>query len=166
VFAQQDSRVAEVAQILIQAIEQKEPRTAVDHIGSTSVSGCGGKGIIDLAVTYGEGDLEYAKAALDAMGFQLQTGREPFPETRPMRVAAVSTLGGIFQVHAHVIQRGEAEHRELIAFRDALRRDPDLCTAYQRKKQRILEDGITDSMDYCKAKGTFVDQALLQIANP
>jgi GrpB-like predicted nucleotidyltransferase (UPF0157 family) len=96
IFGEYDPRAPEIAQLLKQAIEQREPRVIVDHIGSTAVPGCRGKGVIDLAVTYAAGDLEFAKAAIDALGFQRQTGREPFPETRPMRKAAVSALGGAF----------------------------------------------------------------------
>lgn len=107
-----------------------------------------------------------AKAALDALGFQKQSGREPFPETRPMRVAVVSALEGSFRVHAYVIERSCAEHRELIAFRDAVRRDPDLRSAYEKTKQQILASGITDSLDYSKAKGSFIVATLSQLVNP
>ncbi|HYL78332.1 MAG TPA: AMP-binding protein [Bryobacteraceae bacterium] len=160
VFAAYDRRAPEVARLMIAAIVKKDPRIAGDHIGSTSVPGCGGKGIIDLAVTYAPGDLEHAKAALDALGFQRQTGRDPWPETRPMRAAAISALGEVFRVHAHVIERGGQEHRELIAFRDALRADPQLRAAYEKEKERILRDGITDSLDYCNAKGAFIERTL------
>jgi malonyl-CoA/methylmalonyl-CoA synthetase len=160
VFAPYDSRTSEVARLLAEAIEKKNPHIAVDHIGSTSVPGCSGKGIIDLAVTYNAGDLEQAKAALAAIGFQPQTGREPFPETRPMRVASVTALGGVFRIHAHVIERDGTEHRELKAFRDALRRDPQLRAAYEDAKQQILQQGIIDSLDYCNAKGAFIERTL------
>lgn len=166
VFAEYDPRAPETAQLLKDAIEAREPRIIVDHIGSTAVPGCRGKGIIDLAVTYAAGDLELAKAVLDALGFQKQTGREPFPETRPMRKAAVSVLGGTFRVHAHVIERNAAEHRELIAFRDALRRAPDLRSAYENTKRQILAGRIIDSLDYSKAKGSFITATLSQLVNP
>ncbi len=138
IFADYDPRAPKMAQLLIDAIQHRDRRLAVDHIGSTAVPGCRGKGIIDLAVTYADGDLESAKEALDALGFQKQSGREPFPETRPMRVAAVSAFSGSFQVHAHVIERNGPEHRELVAFRDALRRDSKLRSAYEKTKQQIL----------------------------
>jgi GrpB-like predicted nucleotidyltransferase (UPF0157 family) len=83
-FADYGHRAPKVAQLLIDAIQQRDPRIVVDHIGS-AVPGCRGKGVIDLAVTYNAGDLESAKAAVDALGFQKQTGREPWPETRPWR---------------------------------------------------------------------------------
>jgi GrpB-like predicted nucleotidyltransferase (UPF0157 family) len=160
-FSEYDPRAPQIAQILKAAIEQHESKLQVDHIGSSAVPGCRGKGVIDLAVTYLEGDLEFAKAALETLGFQKQSGREPFPEARPMRKASVSALGGIFQVHAQVIDRNGAEHRELIGFRDALRHDPELRIAYENTKQQILAGGITDSLDYSKAKGSFITSVLV-----
>jgi len=166
IFADYDPRAPKLAALLIHAIEQRQPRLVVEHIGSTAVPGCRGKGIIDLAITYTEGDLESAKAVLDALGFQRQTGREPFPETRPMRKASVLALGGAFRIHAHVIERNRSEHRELIGFRDALRRDPSLRDAYEKTKEQILASGITDSLDYSKAKDAFIASILARLANP
>jgi len=79
-----------------------------------------------------------------------------------MRAASVSALGGIFRIHAHVIERNREEHRELIGFRDALRRDSKLRSAYESTKQQILASGITDSLDYTKAKGSFIIAMLLE----
>lgn len=134
-FDAYDPRSAEVAALLVPAIEKQNPRLRVDHIGSTAVPECHGKGAIDLAVTYLEGDLDAAKATLDSLAFQRQTGREPFPETRPMRVAGVSVFGAAFRIHAHVIERHGVEHRELLAFRDSLRQDPQLRRAYESVKE-------------------------------
>jgi GrpB-like predicted nucleotidyltransferase (UPF0157 family) len=165
-FADYDTRAPKVARLLIDAIQQSDPRVAVEHIGSTAVPGCRGKGVIDLAVTYNAGDLEPAKAAVDELGFRKQTGRDPWPETRPMRVASVSALGGVFLVHAHVIERNGPEHKILIAFRDALRRDSQLLTAYEKNKQESLALGITDSVEYSNAKDSFIATILSRLANP
>jgi len=165
-FRAYDPRWAELAALLVQTIENREPRLHVDHIGSTSVSECRGKGVIDLAVTYLEGDLENAKAALDGLGFQRQHGRDPFPETRPMREGSVTVFGETFNVHAHVILRDGEEHRELLGFRNALRCDPELRRAYESEKERIIASGTTDSLEYCYAKGAFIAQALETIGKP
>src|SRR5437899_3256428 len=85
-FVAYDPEVAEVAGLLRGAIQSGEARVRVEHIGSTSVPGCGGKGIVDLAVLYPEGLLARARDVLDGLGFQKQDGPEPFPESRPMRV--------------------------------------------------------------------------------
>jgi len=161
VFAEYDPRAPQVAQLLKDVIEQRDPRLVVEHVGSTAVPGCHGKGVIDLVVTYTKGELESAKAVLDALGFQRQSGGEPFPETRPMRVAALSTLDGSFRIHAHVIERDGLEHRRLVAFRDALRSDPELRRAYEETKEQIIARGISDSLDYTRAKGSFIAARLV-----
>ena len=160
VYVRYDHRAPQVAALLTQMIQEQEPGIMIDHVGSTSIPGCGGKGIIDLAVTYKTGSLEAAKSALDNIGFQRQTGRDPFPETRPMRVGCISALDGIFRIHAHVIERNGEEHKGLLAFRNTLRADANLRAAYEQRKQQILSSGITDSLDYCEAKGAFITTTL------
>src|SRR6266702_8778622 len=95
-FRAYDPQVLEVAQLLIATIRRAEPQIKVEHVGSTSVPGCGGKGIVDLAVLYPEDFLERARAILDHVGFQKQGGRDPFPESRPMRVGCVEHDGRLF----------------------------------------------------------------------
>jgi GrpB-like predicted nucleotidyltransferase (UPF0157 family) len=163
-FLVYDERWPRVAALLIDAIEGQDHRLRVEHIGSTSVPECGGKGVIDLIVTYANTDLDVAKAALAKLGFHAQSGRDPFPESRPMREGSVTTLGSTFRIHAHVIERNGEEHRRLVGFRDALRGDPSLRRAYEADKQRILAAGITDSLDYCHAKNEFITSTLSVIA--
>jgi GrpB-like predicted nucleotidyltransferase (UPF0157 family) len=153
---------AQVAAALTVALRSAEPRLAVEHIGSTAVPGCGGKGIIDFAVLYPPGLLGRAKQALDAMGFQRQVGRDPFPESRPMRVGATRWEGREFRIHAHVIEAGCAEHAEVIWFRERLRADGELRQRYQAAKQAILGRGVVDSYDYAMAKGEFVEAVLAE----
>jgi GrpB-like predicted nucleotidyltransferase (UPF0157 family) len=133
---------------------------AVEHVGSTSVPGCDGKGVLDFAVLYREGRLEAARDALDRLGFQRQSGRDPFPEGRPLRVAAVSLGGVTLRVHAHVIAHGSDEHGELVFFRERLRADADLLAAYVAEKRDIVARGISDGTEYAGAKAAFIQRAL------
>jgi len=162
-FHPYDPRFPEVAALLIEAIESQDRRLRVEHIGSTSVPECGGKGVIDLIVTYAVGDLEIAKKALSTLGFHAQGGRDPFPESRPMREGSVALLGSLFRIHAHVIVRNGEEHRRLAGFRDALRTDDGLRMAYEADKKRILDSGVDDSLDYCNAKTDFIVSTLAAI---
>ena len=130
----------------------------MEHIGSTAIAGCWGKGIIDLLVLYQPGDLESARAALDRIEFQRQSGPEPFPESRPMRVGNVEYLGRMHRVHAHVVESGVDEARDLIRFRDILRVNISLRRAYETEKRAILARGITKSTEYSKAKGALYSQ--------
>jgi len=135
---------------------QARPDLRVEHIGSTSVPGCAGKGVIDLMLLYGEGGLEHAKRVLDWLGFQRQSTRDPFPESRPMRLGAINYQGKIYRTHVHVIPATSPEAAELQGFRDHLRADPELMKAYVDRKRAIVDAGIVDTVDYCEAKGEFI----------
>ena len=104
-----DPEAPRVAARVIDAILDCRSTLYVDHIGSTAVPGCGGKGIIDLLVSYPAGAFFVARDALDQLGFQAQGGPEPFPESRPMRVGAATYRGKTYRVHAHVIRSGDRE---------------------------------------------------------
>jgi GrpB-like predicted nucleotidyltransferase (UPF0157 family) len=164
-FRRYDPKVAGVAGLLCGVIQGIEPQLQVEHVGSTAVAGCGGKGIIDLAVLYPKGLLDRAKAVLDGLGFQKQGGLEPFPEDRPMRLGCIEHNDRPFRIHAHVILSGSPEHGELLWFRERLRRDPVLRNRYEARKQEILALGIRDSLEYCKAKGEFIMDVLRERAD-
>lgn len=155
-----DPRAAEVARQVADLITAHAPRVVAEHIGSTSVEGCEGKGIVDIMALYESGELEELKAALDRLGFQKQTTRDPFPESRPMRVGAISDDGEIFRLHVHVIAIDSEEVADLRRFRDRLRSDADFKNAYAARKRAIIESGISDSIDYTEAKDSFIKAAL------
>ncbi len=152
--------LSRVAMALAETIVAAKRDLQVEHIGSTAIAGCWGKGIIDLLVLYKPGDLESARAALDRLKFQRQSGPEPFPESRPMRVGNVEYLGRMYRVHAHVVESGVDEARDLIRFRDILRVNISLRRAYETEKRAILARGITKSTEYSKAKGAFIRSVL------
>jgi GrpB-like predicted nucleotidyltransferase (UPF0157 family) len=97
---------------------------------------------------------------LAGLGFQKQTGRDPFPENRPMRVGSLEFEGKRYPIHAHVVARGAAEAADMIRFRDRLRADPDLRAAYVARKREIIRGGVADSIEYSDRKGTFVRETL------
>lgn len=46
------------------------------------------------------------------------------------------------------------------AFRDRLRADPGLVAAYVARKREIIESGVSDSLEYVRVKGSFVQGVL------
>lgn len=155
-----DPRAPRVAARVAELINALAPELVVEHIGSTAVPGLGGKGVIDLMVLYEANGLERAKAVLDQLGFQRQSTRDPFPESRPMRLGAIEFDGETFRLHAHVIGGDDEEAGALRGFRDRLRRDAQLRAAYVERKRAILDAGITDSVAYSYAKHDFIQSAI------
>jgi GrpB-like predicted nucleotidyltransferase (UPF0157 family) len=150
-----DVATFEVARRVGELIVGRFPHATVEHIGSTAVAGLSGKGVVDLLLLYPPGGLERAKGVLSALGFQPQGGRDPWPESRPMRIGAILHGTQLYRLHVHVVARDADEVGVLCGFRDRLRADPALRDAYVARKCEILTSGIRDPLEYSKEKEGF-----------
>lgn len=155
-----DPRAVEVAGLVAEALSLRMPCLRIEHVGSTAVPGCDGKGVVDLAVIYPDGMLEAARDLVDSMGFQRQRNADPFPEDRPMRTGAIEYDGKTYRLHVHILNTESDEVTELLTFRDRLRNEADLREAYIARKREVIETGTTDSLQYCYAKGGFIERTL------
>ena len=148
----------EVADKITKYIQKASHAVKVHHVGSTSIPDCGGKGSIDLAVVYQQGQLEIVRNIIDGLGFQKQKTRNPFPESRPMRTGAIDYDGQLFKVHVHILQKDSEEFAEMLRFRDSLEKDDVNRLEYVKLKKRILEAGVKDSIQYSELKGAFFER--------
>jgi GrpB-like predicted nucleotidyltransferase (UPF0157 family) len=155
-----DPRAADVARQVAMLVHDNLPGARVEHVGSTAVPDCAGKGIVDLLIPVPDGQMESVKATLAQLGFQPQPHADPFPEDRPMRVGSWEHDGASFLLHLHLIPAGSPEIEEMRFFRACLRADPALRKAYVARKREILASGVTDSAEYCQAKGLFIKEVL------
>jgi GrpB-like predicted nucleotidyltransferase (UPF0157 family) len=155
-----DPRAAEVARLVAALVQTHLPQLYVEHVGSTSVADCAGKGIVDLMIPVADGQLEQVKELLDRLGFQRQTGPDAFPEDRPMRTGAWTQGNETYLLHVHVIPAASAEVDQMRFFRTCLRADSELLRAYVARKREIIASGVTDSLEYCRRKGEFLKEVL------
>lgn len=147
----------DVAARIIAMTARRLPDTAVEHVGSSAVPGCDGKGYIDLIIHSRDAThLAAINAALFALGFQRQRNRDPFPEDRPMRTGTVTHEGETFLIHVHVIHVNAREATSMQEFRDRLRADPALVQEYVAAKRTILDSGVRDGGEYAASKGRFI----------
>jgi len=155
-----DRAAVDVAASVGALIEKAAPWAKVEHIGSTAIPGCAGKGIVDVMVMYPSHRLEATRSAIDALGFQPQQTGHIFPDERPMRVGAIEHGGRRYRLHAHVIALTSPEVGTLRRFRDLLRADAALRDAYQDKKRAILQSGVREPSAYTQAKGEFITSVI------
>lgn len=160
VFRPYDPRFPEVAARLAALIQGRMPDARVEHVGSSAIPGCAGKGVIDLLVTYPPGRLAAARDTLDELGFQRQQGRDPFPEERPMRLGTIEHDGDTFRIHAHVIAINDPEAEEQRHFREALRADPALVEEYVASKRAALTRDGLDNIVYNGVKAPFIKKVI------
>ncbi len=169
VFRPYDDRAPNVALQVADLIRGRMPDAQVEHVGSTAIPGCPGKGIIDLMLMYASGRLAAARDALDSLGFQRQTGAAPFPEERPMRVGTIDYDGESFRLHVHVIASDDPEACEHLYFRDRLRADVALRDEYVESKRAALADldvrrnGRAHNIVYNEGKAPFIRRVLAEM---
>lgn len=58
--------------------------------------------------------------------------------------------------HLHLLVPGSQRWREELAFRDALRAEPETANAYERLKRRLAEENPIDREAYTRAKSDFI----------
>ena len=155
-FRPSDARCPAVARRVAELVRGRLPWARVEHVGSTAVPGCPGKGVVDLMLPYAPGDLVAVRAAVEALGFRLHLGCDPFPPERPVFVGTLEHDGEPFRLHLHVVPAGDPEVAAQRRFREALRADPALVAAYAERKRAALAAGVTDGTVYNRGKAAFI----------
>ena len=161
-FYPYDPRAPKVAALVKARIEERMPEITIEHIGSTAVPGCPGKGVVDLMALYPDNRLDDAVSLLAAMGYQRQGKefRNRFPDSRPVYMGTYCFDHTPFLVYVHVIQQDAYEATRFRIFRDRLRNDPDLLTEYAAVKQDIISQGVVDTDDYAIIKKRIIEKVL------
>ncbi|MFV1465894.1 MULTISPECIES: GrpB family protein [unclassified Phaeobacter] len=120
----------------------------IDHIGSTSVPGLTAKPILDIAMR--STHEEQIATALAKLGY-IDRG------TRSGRLFIRLRDGDIRTHNLHLYHPDDADCRDQIAFRDALRGNPKLRHQYEHLKQTLVEElGDQGRGSYAGRKTEFV----------
>lgn len=151
-----DPRAPFVAEMVKGLIEGEMPRIEVEHIGSTAIPGCDGKGVVDMMMLYQPGNLEASRETVERLGFVRFSAPDAHPITRPVYLGAIEYDTTLFRLHVHIIAVNAQEVADQRTFRDRLRADRSLVDAYVAKKREILERGITHGPSYADEKTEFI----------
>jgi GrpB-like predicted nucleotidyltransferase (UPF0157 family) len=118
----------------------------IHHIGSTAVPGLAAKPIVDMMA--GVASLEESRAAHEPL---LAAGWESTPH-RPGIAHHFSKPG----CGLHLTEPGSDLWRERLAFRDALRADPELAAEYEALKLSLAREHPDDGLSYTDGKRELV----------
>jgi GrpB-like predicted nucleotidyltransferase (UPF0157 family) len=159
-FLAYDERASEVARFAANIIQDTIPEVIVEHVGSTAIAGCAGRGVIDLMILYDSNPLEPILIRLDDLGFQWVQRNPIRTEDWPKGMGGIYFDGELFRLHIHVQNINDPTVSDKRSFRDKLRLDASLREAYMSLKQDILGSGVDDPIQYTSAKAAFVQQVL------
>ena len=129
----------------------------VHHVGSTAVPGLCAKPILDILVSIRDFDAaRQLVPQLAELGYEFRPDEE-IPDRHYFR----RPPGGEIRTHHLSLSEPESHHhRVTLAFRDALRRDPQLAAAYARLKLELAQRFPFDRPAYIEGKSQFVRDVL------
>lgn len=123
-------------------------KLAIEHIGSTAVNGLGGKGIIDISI--GIKNWDEAKEVLTILK---RIGFKHFHDVENHSIF-VSTKARCEEndFHVHISRIGTKRYERTIAFRNYLRKNPELVKKYSKIKKETFHKSGKDRIMYKKLK--------------
>jgi GrpB-like predicted nucleotidyltransferase (UPF0157 family) len=130
----------------------------IEHIGSTSVPGMGGKPIIDILL--GAPALAVVEAHIPGL---VESGYRHVPElerSMPNRRYFVKLQGNPGRFNLHAVVQDTPYWKDHLAFRDVLRDDPGLAERYFRLKKNVAVRYRTDRGAQADALGEFIRSAI------
>lgn len=157
-----DPRALRVAERIICVLQNELPGVVAEHIGSTSIPGCDGKGVVDLMVVVPNGMMNLICASVDRLGFQRQSGGIIHSDERPMREGGVEYAGDFFRLHIHLVPERTSQVDELRRFRELLRANPELVNQYVAFKRELCAS-LPDRVTYTRSKSLFIRSILSRI---
>lgn len=125
---------------------------AIEHIGSTSVTGLSAKPILDMMVGVRTlNDIDMFIEPLKAIGYE-HVLHEKFPNRRFFRK-------GLWRAgthHLHIYQYGSEEWNHNLLFRDYLRNHSNMRQQYEQLKKELANKHRFDRVAYTNAKAPFI----------
>ncbi len=127
---------------------------AVHHIGSTAIPGIAAKPIIDLLPEVTAlAALDGKRPAIEALGYQWW-GEYGIPGRRYCSLSTAATGKRLIQLH--FFASGAPDIARHLAFRDHLRRHPEIARAYEAEKRRARDLHPDDSHAYTDEKAAWI----------
>lgn len=138
----------------VQRISNALTSKDIHHIGSTSIKGLPGKGIIDIMIGVNSTDeaIKIEKALLE-LGYIVKTSSEDDGIWIFMGNKKDTGLG---DYHIHIADKSSKLYQENLQFRDLLTKYPDLVKEYASVKEDIIRLAGDDRIVYMNLKSEFI----------
>jgi GrpB-like predicted nucleotidyltransferase (UPF0157 family) len=145
-----------IKQFLFETIPHK---IEVEHIGSTAVPGLGGKGIIDILVVTEKDCMKKTVELLVSEGYNFNPEVSTNPD-KPFVSGSYKYNNKNLHIHIHITFKGSNENKDLISFRDYLRRNPEEAKNYYKLKKRLILEAGSDRPKYTELKTSYINEVL------
>src|SRR5258705_6139182 len=154
-----DINLSAVFEQIKNIVQQTLPGIQVEHVGSSSIPGVGGRNVIDIAIPTIDPDQTSIKDQLQALGFQ----DAPFRHFLPILIGSVSHQSKEYAILLYVLSPDLDVYKDWIIFRDFMRTHPDDAHAYDQVKQETIAAGKTNGGKYKQAKTPFLVLTVIKV---
>ncbi|MCL1876519.1 GrpB family protein [Candidatus Saccharibacteria bacterium] len=135
------------------------PNARIEHIGSTSVPGLDGKGIIDMIiVAQTRAEMEKFAEILVRNGYFYDFDTIYPPDRTFLASREHDSTRGDY--HVHILVAGTREELDALKFRDMLRADEKLRDEYEKLKYELHDATNANRRDYKRLKSEFIVRVL------
>lgn len=126
----------------------------IEHIGSTAITGLGGKGIIDIVIGVSKSKIAESKKDLKEAGYDFRE-KASYSEKLFFR-RDYSYKNGKRRIHIHLVEFGCVDWKEMIGFRNYLLKHPEVIDMYVEIKKEAVKKAQGEGEVYRKHKERFI----------
>ena len=134
------------------------PRVKIEHVGSTSIPGLGGKGIIDIAIKTPRNKLNQFLKKLEGLGYKYNK-EHPRNDESVFLQKRIRYDGKERRIHIH-LTLDDKFWNSFIVVRDYLRNHDKECDNYTRIKKEAIKHAKGEGKKYRKYKNPFLEKIL------
>jgi len=132
------------------------PRAEIEHVGSSSIKGLGGKGIIDIAISVPKNQIQSTIKKLERNGYDFRpTGGD---KERSFFQKIIKYKGNERRVHIQLTHSNSKSWKSMLAVRDYLRKNPKAIKEYERVKKEAIKHAKGEGKKYREYKKSFLQK--------
>ncbi|NIA04057.1 MAG: hypothetical protein GWP09_01775 [Nitrospiraceae bacterium] len=132
------------------------PKANIEHIGSSSIKGLGGKGIIDIAISVPKKQIQTATRKLERNGYDFRP--KGGNKERIFFQRVIRYNGNERRVHIQLTHLNSKSWRSMLAVRDYLRKNPKARREYERIKKEAVKYAKGEGEKYREYKKPFLQK--------
>ncbi len=153
-FIEYDPAYPRVFSELVRIIQSVLPDARVEHVGSTSVPGLGGRGAVDAVVVSDPADRARMVQALKGIGFT----DFPYGAAQPALTYRLHLDGQDYFILLYFLPPEHEYVKGWLAFREFMRGHPEQIEQYAQIKKAAIAAGKTQPWSYQQAKTPYLEE--------
>ena len=134
------------------------PKAKIEHVGSTSIPGLGGKSIIDIVIKTPRNKINQFLKKLKELGYESNL-EHPKNDKRVFLQRRIKYREKERDIHVHLVSDNKFWD-SFIVVRDYLRDHDKECKEYARIKKEAIKHATGEGKKYRKYKNTFLERIL------